>query len=76
MPLYEYRCEGCGNKFEKLVRGGAAVACPTCGSAELEQQYSTFSAKMGGSSASPQPCAPMPSGGCGMCGVPGSCGNN
>jgi len=48
MPIYEYRCEACGNHFEKLVRGSStAVACPTCGGARLEQQYSTFSAQMG-----------------------------
>ena len=36
MPLYEYHCPGCGESFEKLVRGGreareAPADCPTCG---------------------------------------------
>ena len=78
MPIYEYRCDGCGNKFEKLVRASSpAVACPTCGGDKLEREYSTFSAQMGGAKASSQPCAPMPSGGCGsgMCGMPGFCGS-
>lgn len=78
MPIYEYRCEACGNHFEKLVRASnPAVACPTCGGEKLEQQYSTFSAQMAGPSAK-SPCAPMPSGGCGagMCGMPGVCGKN
>jgi len=48
MPIYEYRCDGCGSQFEKLVRASSpAVACPECGGAKLEQQYSTFAAQMG-----------------------------
>ena len=32
MPIYEYVCDDCGTKFEKLVRkNGDALACPTCG---------------------------------------------
>lgn len=76
MPIYEYKCDGCGNQFEKLVRASSpAVACPGCGGAKLEQQYSTFAAA---SAKSAGPCAPMPSGGCGsgMCGMPGSCSKN
>ena len=79
MPIYEYRCDGCGNQFEKLVRASSpAVACPTCGGEKVEQQYSTFAPKMGSGGKSAQPCAPMPSGGCGsgMCGMPGVCGRN
>ncbi|MFN0103596.1 MAG: FmdB family zinc ribbon protein [Bryobacteraceae bacterium] len=73
MPIYEYRCDECGNQFEKLVRASSpAAACPGCGGAKLEQRYSTFAAQMGPGA------APMPSGGCGssMCGVPGYCGKN
>ena len=80
MPIYEYRCEACGNHFEKLVRGSStAVACPTCGGARLEQQYSTFSAQMGAGGAKSEPCAPMACGGgcgAGMCGMPGFCSKN
>lgn len=72
MPIYEYRCDGCGSQFEKLVRASSpAVACPDCGGAKLEQQYSTFAGGAKGAT-------PMPSGGCGsaMCGMPGVCGKN
>ena len=33
MPLYEYECEKCGEKFEKLMvwRYADEVACPKCG---------------------------------------------
>lgn len=77
MPIYEYRCEGCGNRFEKLVRGEArAVECPGCGGEQLERQYSTFAAQVSGGGG--DVCAPAPSGGCGagMCGSPGFCSRN
>jgi putative FmdB family regulatory protein len=33
MPLYEYRCEACGNRFEKIVKFSdpPLEACPKCG---------------------------------------------
>lgn len=30
MPIYEYRCDRCGD-FEKLVFGKENVLCPECG---------------------------------------------
>jgi putative FmdB family regulatory protein len=43
VPLYEYRCTDCGRLFEKLVRTwNEAVDCPTCASATVEKQVSTF----------------------------------
>jgi putative FmdB family regulatory protein len=48
MPIYEYRCESCGDKFEKLVRRATdalETGCPSCGEKHLEQQYSTFAAR-------------------------------
>ena len=52
MPIYEYLCESCGDKFEKLVRrseDALEAGCPSCGEKHLAQQYSTFAAR-GGSS--------------------------
>ena len=76
MPIYEYRCEDCGTKFEKLVRRaaeGSEVECPSCGQKHLKQEFSTFAAHAGGSQKSSE--APMcPSGG--MCHNPGGCGMN
>jgi putative FmdB family regulatory protein len=40
MPLYEYKCRGCGRRFEALVRSGDTPACPSCHSADLERQLS------------------------------------
>jgi putative FmdB family regulatory protein len=43
VPLYEYRCLGCGRLFERLVRKwNEAVDCPSCASQEVEKQLSTF----------------------------------
>jgi putative FmdB family regulatory protein len=42
MPIFEYSCKGCGNRFETLVRpNSAAPACPSCNSADLEKLIST-----------------------------------
>lgn len=40
IPIYEYSCQGCGERFEALVRGAAKPACPACGSSELERHFS------------------------------------
>ena len=76
MPIYEYLCQDCGAKFEKLVQRPAApdeIACPACGKVHVSQQLSTFAAhsKSGGGSGAPPMC---PSGG--MCPTPGACGMN
>jgi putative FmdB family regulatory protein len=47
MPLYEYRCRGCGERFEVLQRLGASgddVLCPRCGDERPERVLSTFAA--------------------------------
>ena len=47
MPLYEYRCRGCGDRFEVLQRLGASgdeVLCPRCGAERPERVLSTFAA--------------------------------
>jgi putative FmdB family regulatory protein len=74
MPIFEYLCEDCGTKFEKLVRNGAAAStlCPSCGQSHLTQEYSTFAARANGKSQEPA----MPSCPSGMCQTPGLCGRN
>lgn len=73
MPVYEYGCEKCGAKFEKLVRTmseSGAPACPECGSAKTSRAPSVFAAVGGGGTRAELP-PPM----CGRCGgAPGSCG--
>ena len=75
MPIYEYKCQDCGNKFEKLVRRSAdadALECPGCGKNHLTQELSTFAAHANGSSKS----AEMPVCPSGRCSNPGMCGMN
>ena len=72
MPIYEYRCQDCGTKFEKLVRRQAEpseLECPSCGKQHLQQELSTFSAHASAGKDSMPAC---PSGRCsnpGMCGM-------
>ena len=42
MPIYEYRCENCGEQVEVLVRSGvnASPACPSCGGLQLKRLLS------------------------------------
>jgi putative FmdB family regulatory protein len=44
MPLYEYRCAGCGETFEKLVRMGSneIPPCPHCGTTNAKRLISTI----------------------------------
>ncbi len=48
MPLFEFACRRCDHRFETLVTGTRAPACPECGSAELEKLVSTFGARTSG----------------------------
>ncbi|MCZ2150665.1 MAG: zinc ribbon domain-containing protein [Bryobacterales bacterium] len=73
MPIFEYACDECGTKFEKLVRRAEdAVECPKCASNRLTQQLSTFSAHANGAPARSE----MPQCPGGMCGSPDFCGRN
>ncbi|MBI4825333.1 MAG: zinc ribbon domain-containing protein [Nitrospirae bacterium] len=43
MPIYEYRCNECGEEFEKLVMGkDAAISCPKCDSKDVTKKLSVF----------------------------------
>ncbi|RME39384.1 MAG: zinc ribbon domain-containing protein [Thermoflexia bacterium] len=45
MPVYEYRCPKCGEKFEKFVRSPNAqseVVCPRCGNPDVKKMVSLF----------------------------------
>ena len=42
MPLFEYECRECGERFEALVQRASRPSCPSCGSEDLEKQLSTF----------------------------------
>ncbi|KAF0110410.1 MAG: hypothetical protein FD147_1670 [Chloroflexi bacterium] len=45
MPIYEYRCNECGEAFEKIVRFTEAdqiPACPRCESVNTHKRISTI----------------------------------
>ena len=42
MPIFEYRCEECGHKFEAILFGEQTPECPKCHTEKLEKQLSTF----------------------------------
>ncbi|QJA05975.1 zinc ribbon domain-containing protein [Thermosulfurimonas marina] len=51
MPIYEFRCEHCGERFEKLCltsRDERETRCPRCGSSRVKREFSTFACTLGG----------------------------
>ena len=74
MPIFEYQCDDCGTKFEKLMRRVAepdGVDCPSCGHGHVTTQVSSFAARTTGMSKDAAPSCPS-----GMCATPGLCGRN
>ncbi|MBD3411038.1 MAG: zinc ribbon domain-containing protein [Ignavibacteriales bacterium] len=78
MPIFEYRCKSCGEKFDVLHKSSASigeVSCPSCQSAEAEKLLSAFAPNVPGgfSKTYSEPSAPPAptGGGCanGMCGL-------
>lgn len=66
MPLYDFSCNDCGSRFERLVRKDAEIAkvdCPDCRGTHVARQLSLPAAPI--SSANTQPAA---------CGVGPPCG--
>lgn len=60
MPIYEYQCRGCGERFETLVARSdpAAPRCPRCGAIDVRRLPSTFAVA--------RPQGDAPSGPCGF----------
>jgi putative FmdB family regulatory protein len=48
MPIFEYVCRGCSEKFETLVLGSRQPSCPNCDGCELEKQMSAFAFRSSG----------------------------
>lgn len=58
MPIYEYECTSCGEKFEahrKRADSDSEVECPRCGKKQLRRIFSTF-----GMASSGQSCVSSP----------------
>jgi putative FmdB family regulatory protein len=61
MPIYEYRCEECGEGFEMFVRSASRQAepkCPRCGSRRVKKSVSLFGVGRTSSDASAATCDP------------------
>jgi putative FmdB family regulatory protein len=73
MPIFDYKCGGCGAQFEQLVRGDQQVSCPQCAGQDLQRLMSlTARPATGGKPADYSRLGPPPGGGC--CG--GGCGSH
>jgi putative FmdB family regulatory protein len=79
MPIYEYRCESCAEKFEILTRFAErdhAQVCPACESTRTRVLVSSFAFAGGGESPGTDFTSEAGSGG-GCCGgACGSCGSS
>lgn len=56
MPIYEYKCKACGEKFELLrsiTDNDSEIECPKCGSEKPRRVFSTFSTTSPGGSCAP-----------------------
>ncbi len=78
MPIYEFRCMGCGELFEVLsvsARAGEAVRCPECGGEFLERVLSRVARSRGdgarGEAAYEATTRSCPTGSCGTFTLPG-----
>ena len=45
MPIFDFDCEVCGTRFEKLIRNGRPPICPECHSVRIQKRMGTFSYK-------------------------------
>ncbi|MDB5101822.1 MAG: hypothetical protein JWM80_6243 [Cyanobacteria bacterium RYN_339] len=61
MPIYEYRCEPCGHRFEAYLASSAEQAsCPLCAGTQLNRLMSTFASSAVAGYKSVQPAGPAP----------------
>jgi putative FmdB family regulatory protein len=42
VPLYDFHCRNCGERFEEFARPGDTAPCPACGSRDVERVLSAF----------------------------------
>ncbi|HQE91874.1 MAG TPA: zinc ribbon domain-containing protein [Anaerolineae bacterium] len=74
MPIYEYRCQECGVRFDarrSMKDADAPIVCPACGASKARREVSLFFAAggsgslkgMGGESS----CATCSSSSCAAC---------
>lgn len=69
MPIYEYYCPRCEDKFEALLslraaEKGEQPACPKCGEPKVARVFSRFAAGTSGTPGSGSYCPPSAGPGC------------
>ncbi len=68
MPIFEFECCKCCEKFEKLVfRSDEAVSCPKCESDEVQRVMSVCGFKSGGDKGSASSRMGSGTSSCGSC---------
>jgi len=73
MPIYEYVCDDCGERYERIVMNqSTAITCPKCASAKHTIQLSVFAAPSNASKSSGGSAGESASGACGC--TPRTCG--
>jgi putative FmdB family regulatory protein len=73
MPIYEYACDDCGLRYERIViNKSTAITCPRCASGEHTMQPSVFAAPANGNKSAAESSPTAASGGCGC--TPSTCG--
>jgi putative FmdB family regulatory protein len=76
MPIYEYLCDECDTRFERIViNNQQEIACPKCASKKATIQLSVFATPNGSASGASAKSSPSFSGGGGGC-CGGGCGCN
>ncbi|KJS11538.1 MAG: FmdB family transcriptional regulator [Peptococcaceae bacterium BRH_c8a] len=74
MPIYEFRCNKCGHRFEKLCpmgENGEKMQCPACTAPAPKRVMSGFCAcgtENGGDGGGGSSCGSCSSSNCGSCG--------
>jgi putative FmdB family regulatory protein len=71
MPIYEYQCTQCGQKFEvrqAIGEDGSSLNCPRCHAGEPKRLFSSFFSP--GSSGIEPSEASCPTCSSGVCGLP------
>ena len=71
MPIYEYQCAHCGERFEvrqAIGEDGSSVSCPKCHTGDPKRLLSSFFSR--GSSGSQSSEVSCPTCSSGVCGLP------
>ena len=55
MPIFDFQCQDCGEKFDLMISNAekAKATCPDCNSSNIKQMLSLFNTGGGSSKAAP-----------------------